>query len=344
VVDEQDNQFLRGHADGTYEDMTDELGLAYDESAAALFVDLDNDGTDELFLGRNYARSLLLVQEGGRFVDRSAERVDGELPMLVSAAAAADYDNDGLLDLYVSVYGFSPLGYERQFAELRSEPYLLSRYLPLADAEHLDGLIRQPSNNWTIEAAGPPNVLLRNLGDGRLAPVDDPVARVFRNSFHSTWADFDQDGDPDLYVANDFAPNNMLRNDGPAGFVDITEETGTTDVGFGMGVTWGDYDNDGWQDLYVTNMYSKAGKRVATQFDSIDPRLKQMHRGNSLFRNVAGDFEKVSGVEAPKLLVEAAGWSWGSQFVDVDNDGWLDLYALSGMITAPDEVGIPVDI
>jgi hypothetical protein len=136
----------------------------------------------------------------------------------------------------------------------------------------------------------------------------------------------------------------MLRNDGERGFKDVTTETGTADIGFGMGVTWGDYDNDGRQDLYVTNMYSKAGRRITAQIEGLDPRFAQMARGNSLFRNTSGRFEKVSGLEPPALLVESAGWSWGSQFLDLNNDGFLDIYALSGFYTAPEEAALPVDL
>ncbi len=343
IVDGLDSQFLHGRPDGSFEDITAALGLVHEGATSATFADFDNDGDADLFLGRNYERSLYFVNEGGRLVERS-ELIEGELPFLVSASAAADFDNDGLLDLYVSTYGFSPLGYERRFPELRSGQYLLQKYLSVEDARELDRRIHAPETNWVIHAPGPPNVLLRNVGGGRFEPVADPGVRVFSNSFHSTWADYDDDGDVDLYVANDFSPNHLLRNEGDGRFVDVAEETGTTDVGFGMGVTWGDYDGDARQDLYVSNMYSKAGKRIVGQFGRVDERLKLMHRGNSLFRGGDGVFEKVSGTKAPAMLVESAGWSWGGQFVDFDSDGWLDIYALSGMITAPKEFEIPVDI
>ena len=123
-----------------------------------------------------------------------------------------------------------------------------------------------PEFNLVINAPGPPNALLQNVGAGKFEIVEMPPAlRVFRNSFHASWADYDEDGDPDLYISNDYAPNNLLRNEGQGTFVDATEATGTADVGFGMGVSWGDYDHDGRQDLYVSNMYSKAGQRLYHQ-------------------------------------------------------------------------------
>lgn len=148
----------------------------------------------------------------------------------------------------------------------------------------------------------------------------------------------------DVYVANDFAPNNLFRNDGVDGFTEVTEETGTADLGFGMGASWGDFDEDGLQDLYVTNMYSKAGRRITAQLNDVDASFEEMAHGNTLFRNDPSGFERVSSLERPGLLVEAAGWGWGSQFVDLDNDSDLDIYALSGYYTAPSQVALPFDI
>ena len=110
-----------------------------------------------------------------------------------------------------------------------------------------------------------------------------------------------------------------------------------------MGASWGDYDNDGRPDLYVSNMYSKAGRRILAEFPEMDPRFPRMARGNSLFHNESARFRNVSGIEPPALLVEKAGWSWGGHFADFDNDGYLDIYALSGYFTAPREFEVPFD-
>ena len=184
-------------------------------------------------------------------------------------------------------------------------------------------------------------MLLKNLGDGKFGlSSQNPLTQLWRNTFQLTWGDYDNDGDPDLYAANDFAPNNLLRNDGGT-FVDVTEATRAADIGFGMGASFGDYNNDGWLDLYTTNMYSKAGRRITAQLDDgeMKDKYRTFARGNTLFRNDRGNqFEHVSGTEPPALLVEAGGWGWGGQFVDVDNDGHEDIYSLSGYYTAPKEV------
>jgi hypothetical protein len=167
---------------------------------------------------------------------------------------------------------------------------------------------------------------------------------LWRNSLQATWSDFDRDGDPDLYVANDWAIDSLFLNDGSNRFSEITKQAGTDKFGFAMGATWGDYDNDGNQDLYVSNMYSKAGRRITARIAELNPDYLRSVEGNYLYRQQGGRFELVSGLEPPGLAVAEAGWSWGGQFSDLDNDGFLDLYVLSGYFTAPPEFATDVDL
>lgn len=329
------NQFFRNLGNGTFEEIAGQIGLdLVDHTSSALFADFDNDGDLDVFLGRTLVPSVYMVNEDGRFMDRSDELVDGPLPALVSSVSAVDYDGDGLLDLYISTSAGS--------MSLPSE--MLVVLLPGADGFELWELTISDEDHSLKNRFGPPNVLLKNQGGGRFTRVEDNGLKLFKNSHQATWADYDNDGDMDVYVASDFAPNNLFRNDGVDGFTDVTGETGTADLGFGMGASWGDFDEDGLLDLYVTNMHSKAGMRITAQMSDVDPNFGRMARGNTLFRNDVAGFEHVSSLERPGLLVEAAGWGWGSQFVDLDNDSDLDLYALSGYYTAPSAVELPVDI
>jgi hypothetical protein len=194
---------------------------------------------------------------------------------------------------------------------------------------------------------GAPNYLLRN--DGGFAFTDATRQTGLdqnntRYSFAAGWEDFDNDGDQDLYVANDFGRNNLYRNNlvptGNATFDDAAAELGAEDVAAGMSVAWGDYNNDGNFDLYVSNMWSSAGNRVAFQRqfkpgaspDAI--ALLQRHaRGNTLFENPGGGrpFRDLS-VEAG---VTMGRWAWGSLFADLNNDGWEDLYVVNGFMSSP---------
>ena len=111
----------------------------------------------------------------------------------------------------------------------------------------------------------------------------------------------------------------------------------TGEIGFGMGGSWGDYDNDGRADMYTTNMFSKAGMRIAEQMQS-SAIVTQSARGNSLIRNGADGFYKVSGMEPPAPRVEAADFGWGGGFADLNNDGYLDVYVPAGQVSMPPEV------
>jgi len=347
-----ENMFFHNRGDGTFEEIAAKLGLNLkDHTTSAIFADFDNDGDADVFLGRSLARCAYLANENGRFIDRSETLVNAALPYLSTSVSAADYNRDGLLDIYISTYE-SKLAREEFYRIQRSrkrnpsvEKNVLSEFLPRDQARQLYKLMRSPDWHPYLNHYGPPNVLLKNVGAGRFEiDKESALSQVYRQTFQATWADFDKDGDPDVYLANDFAPNNLFRNDGNGIFVDITDTTKTADFGFGMGASWGDYDNDGKLDLYVTNMFSKAGRRITAQIPGLDPRLADGARGNSLFRQVSDCFERVSGLEPPALLVEEGGWGWGSQFLDVDNDGYLDIYALSGFYTAPKEIAMPVDI
>jgi hypothetical protein len=351
------NLFFRNRGDGTFEEIAASLGVdVEDHCSSALFADYDNDGDADLFLGRTLARSMYFENRGGRFVDRSGA-VGVELPYLVSSLSAADYDQDGLLDVYFATYASDAMRTDQQaltgpdsylaIASGASKPVMLREFLSEKDARQLHFLVNTPEHGYHVfrNAYGPPNLLLKNRGAGRFEEAKNaPELRLFRHTYAATWADYDADGDPDLYLANDFAPNNLVRNAGGGRFVDVTEETGTADIGFGMGVTWGDYDGDQRQDLYISNMFSKAGRRVMKKVPDLNPIFVHMAGGNSLFRNEGASFRKVSGMDPSTVQVEYGDWAWGAQFVDLDNDGWLDIYDPAGHYTPPKQVEAQVDI
>ncbi|MCE2447762.1 MAG: VCBS repeat-containing protein [Candidatus Latescibacteria bacterium] len=324
------NMLLHNSGDGTFTERAAQYGLDVEHhTAAALFADFDNDGAPDVFLGRTLAPSLYMVNEDGHFA--SHELGDGVLPFLVASISAADYNGDGLLDAYFSTYAARML--LEAVSSASHAGALLADFLPADHARALYSLSRDRIGHLIHDAPGPPNALLRNLGDGRFAAT----AAVWRNTLQATWADYDRDGDPDLYLANDFAANNLLRNDGGT-LVDITVESGAADPGFGMGASWADYDGDGRQDLYVTNMHSSAGRRITEAAGRAGATFAPLARGNSLLRNGREGFTLVA--DSP---VEDGGWGWGGQFLDFDNDGDLDIYALSGYYTPPAAVALPED-
>lgn len=332
------NQGLGEDGRVTFRDITAEAGLPTEAptSNVGLFVDLDNDGDKDFLLGRFVTGSQLFRNDGPgddgvvRFTEVTEQANLGR--EFVVVASAVDYDNDGDLDLY------------------------LGRYL--------DPRVNLPTTLFYTRN-GEGNSLLRNDGDLRFTDVTEEAGvREGGLTLGVAWADYDEDGDSDLYVANDFGRNALLRNDGPdAGgtvrFSDVSSETGTIDFGFGMSASWGDVDNDADLDLYVSNVHS--GQRwygqAATLYQYLVTSLKQgtiredfplykeiysfagsdwrdfgdrMVKGNTLLLNDGqGNFEDV----AESARGNPFGWYWGSAFFDYDNDGRQDIYAANGWIS-----------
>ncbi|MEK6677402.1 MAG: VCBS repeat-containing protein [Planctomycetota bacterium] len=186
---------------------------------------------------------------------------------------------------------------------------------------------------------GPSNHLMRNDGNDRFLDVTREVGLDVNNarfSLAATWADYDNDGDPDLYVANDFGRNNLYRNDGNH-FVDVAATAGAEDQAAGMGASWSDFDLDGDFDLYVSNMFSSAGRRIAYQpqfkehvADQLRQQIQRHALGNSLLQNQGdGTFRDISDSAGVRM----GRWSWGSKFIDLNNDGYDDLIVPNGFLT-----------
>ena len=341
AMQHRENLLFRNKGDGTFEEVAARYGLnILGDSTSAIFADFDNDGDPDLFLGRARRPSMYLVNQNGKFVDKTAQSITTGLPALVSSISAADYNNDGLLDIYLCTY--SPIEESNRF-QVANKPMWIDLFLTPEQGKEV--IKRNQSSHRFMDRAGPPNLLLQNIGKGRfIKPPENDQLELWRMSFQAAWNDFDLDGDQDLYVANDYGPDNFFRNDGPDGFQDITSESGLTEMGFGMGIAWGDYDNDGLEDIYVSNMYSKAGQRITSQVAGLDPRIREMAQGNFLYRHEGDKFSLVSGPAENDLHVAKSGWSWGGQFLDFNNDGFRDIYATSGNYTAPADVAIDVDL
>lgn len=292
-------------------------------ATSAIFADFDNDGDLDAFIGRCYELSMLLINRNGIFVDVTKENLHAELPHLVTSVSATDFNNDGLIDLYLSTYGYAS-GNQR-FKNWTND------YLTTTDRERHSRLVGK--QHRFLSAFGPSNLLLQNLGGGKFAYAsENEYIDHNHNTFQSVWVDYDRDGDQDLYVSNDYAQDFLYRND-RGSFKDVTFEVGgEAMLGFGMGAGWGDFDADGDFDLYVSNMYSKAGNRILDQIPDIDQRFHLTANGNRLYQQQEGKLVCLPGTDDHAAK---AGWSWGGKFTDFDNDGWLDIYVGSGYLTSP---------
>jgi hypothetical protein len=333
--------FFHNNGDGTFKDVTQELGLDFDGVLSATFADLDNDGDPDLFLSRfnREGATRYLVNEGGTYVDRTAS-LGFALPNYVIPIAVSDFNNDGLLDVYLARYAnaYMPsmmIANERAKAETGVYP----DEFPFLDEEEARLLLERNRQDGhpLAKSHGPRNWLMINRGDGRFerATQAGDVNGNF-NTLAVAWTDMDLDGDMDLYLVSESGPNELMRNNGDGTFSEVASGV-SAEIGFGMGAGLGDYDNDGRTDVYMTNMYSKAGLRISEQMDSSE-MIVQSARGNTLMRNTEEGFVKVSSLDGSGIQVEAADFGWGGAFADLNNDGHLDLYVPAGQQSVPQEV------
>ena len=259
--------------------------------------DYDNDGDRDLFV-TNFGENVLYQNNGnGTFTDATATArlTVPRIPYFSTSAAFLDYDRDGDLDLFVC--GYVDFTFETNKKCVRDG---LQSY---CDPDAYNAV---------------PDLLYRNNGDGSFTDVSVKagIADTNGKGLGVVSSDYDNDGWPDLYVANDRTPNLLYHNNADGTFTEVGLMTGVAygEDGVaraGMGVDSGDYDGNGVPDLYVTNF-------------SLEP--------NSLFRNNAnGTFTEMTfpaGLGNATLLYLA----FGTGFLDYDNDGWLDLFAANGHV------------
>lgn len=256
------NVFFENDGSRNFTEIAGTLGLDDTGWGKSVSVaDIDNDGDPDILL-TNYdpaQTNRLFRNDGNVFTDiTSGSGMD--FADKCTGAAWTDYDGDGLLDAYITVY----------------------------DGSHS-------------------NRLMHNLGGG-IFSNEAEVLGVSDDTgwgYQPGWLDYDNDGDMDLYIANDDffggTQNVLFRNDGDGTFTDVSVESGANPSIASMGLAIGDYDNDSFMDIYITNI----------------------EQGNVLLHNNGdGTFTDV----AEELGVKAFRLSWGSNFFDCDNDGWLDLY------------------
>jgi enediyne biosynthesis protein E4 len=296
------NRLFRNLGDGTFEEVAEQYGVAelnHPEtgvSMGAVFGDFDNDGFEDMFLYRWGRQELYRNEEGRRFV-----RVDGTgLPEWanINTAVWFDFDRDGRLDLFLGGY----------FAE----------HLNLWNLPHT----RMMPESFEYARNGGRKYLYRNLGGGRFEEVSEQVGLVStRWSLAAVAADLRGTGYPDLFIANDYGVSELFLND-DGRFREVGRETG---VGFapksGMNASVGDVLNQGRFSIYVSNI-SEEG--ILIQGNNLwVPSPSPSRRGLPRYENLAR-----------AMGIDLGGWSWGAQFGDLNNDGFLDLYLVNGFVSA----------
>ncbi len=321
------NRLYIQQPDGTAIDQSSQWQVDFLEgSRSALLVDFDNDGDQDLAVAIQ-GGVIVASNEGQSFLVRDVLESNDDTTSL----AAADYDLDGDVDLYVCV------DYPNDFfASRRSVPAqggAANRVYHDANNGGRNALFRNELNS---SAGAQPWKFANVTAEVGLDRDEDNQ----RYSWAACWEDFDNDGDQDLYVSNDFGRNNLFVNE-QGQFTDQASAANAEDIASGMSATWGDPNRDGWMDIYVGNMFSSAGGRITYQPEfksNADPtirqRLQRFARGNTLLLNQGNSTFHDASEEAH---VTVGRWAWSSNFFDINNDGWQDIAVANGYLTAEDK-------
>ncbi|MDQ3699066.1 MAG: CRTAC1 family protein [Gemmatimonadota bacterium] len=290
------NALYRNRGDGTFDEVAAGAGLADlnrprdGVSMGAVWGDFDNDGREDVLVYRYGYLALFRNVDGRRFEDVT---IQAGLRRWVNSNGAIwlDYDRDGLLDLYVTAY----------FRDIDLWRLTTTRIM---------------HDSFEFATNGGKNLLFRNLGGGKFEDVTDRMSvGSTRWTLAAASADFNGDGWPDIYLANDYGPEELYLNDQGRRFV-LTTAGLESESKSGMSVALGDAFNRGRLDVFVTNISERG-----YLFQNNNLRLNQMPEANR-FRNIAhGE-------------IADAGWAWGAQFGDLNNDGANELFVANGFISA----------
>ena len=294
------------------------VGLADRVSVTASFADIDNDGDQDLYVTTVRGGNVLFENDGkGHFKDIS--KASGlDYVGHSSGAVFFDYDNDGLLDLFLANVG------KYTTEERGPGGYFIG--FPDAFTGHLKPERTEKS------------LLFHNVGHNHFADVTEEVAFPYTGwSGDATFTDFDGDGFPDLYVLNMQGDNHYLENQKGKRFVDKTEEHFPKTPWGAMGIKFFDYDNDGKMDLLITDMHSDMSEHIGPEREKLKSRMQWSDEflqgganiifGNAFWHNLGnGRFEEISddiGVENY--------WPWGPSVGDLNADGFDDIFIAASM-------------
>lgn len=290
------------NGNGTFTDVTTRSGIdsrGWDMGVA--WGDYDNDGRIDLIVTSYGRNSLYHNDGGGTFSDRSVVSGVGTVTGFWTGASWGDYDRDGFLDLYVTGY---------------------VRYTPPDQAEEAGKYdVENPSSINPSSFRPERNLLYHNNRDGTFTEVarSAGVADTAGRGLAAAWADFDEDGWPDLYVANDQSDNVFYRNLGNGTFADLSHAARVADYRSAMGIAVGDWDGDGDQDMFLTHWIAQE---------------------NALYSNTIAQTRTRSAAPPVTFMDDADRYGlgqtsldfvgWGTSFIDYDNDGTLDLFVVNG--------------
>src|SRR5213595_450638 len=290
------NALYLNRKDGTFRDIAADAGVAFVNrpgegvSMCAVWGDYDNDGYEDLLVYKWGYLQLFHNLGNGHFEDVT-EQAGLKRWMYSNGAVWFYFDRDGLLDLYVTGYFRSDI-----------------------DFWHLKNT-RIMQQSWEFASNGGKNLLFKNLGNGHFTDVTDSLGvGSTRWTLAAAAADFNGDGWPDLYLANDYGPEELFVNDSGKRFV-LTKAGLESDSKSGMSASLGDVLNRGRLDAFVTNISERG----------------YLFQGNNLRLNFLPELGRFQ--QGAEGVIADAGWAWGAQLGDLDNDGRNELFIANGYVS-----------
>jgi enediyne biosynthesis protein E4 len=314
----QNNMLYLNAGGGAFTQVTgDPIVLDNKPSDGATFADCDNDGDLDAFVVNWYQQPNLFYTNNG---NATFTQITGT-PVVTSGgfsetASWGDYDNDGLLDLYVTRSG----GTAATNKNLLYHNDGGNTFTKILTGTPVTDSYVSRSVNWTdLDSDGDLDLFVtnegttnndeniyRNDGGGTFTKITTgPLLNNGAYTMSSSWGDYDNDGDLDVYLANDQADNALFRNDGNFNFIKITGDTVGHTNAHSFSSAWSDIDNDADLDLFVTNSYYTATKQI---------NFLYLNDGN-------GSFTRINNT----IPAQDSSWSYGCAFGDYDNDGFEDL-------------------
>ncbi len=290
--------------DYKFMDIARVAGVAADDmingKAGATAVDINQDGWMDIYLCRYDAPNLLFVNNGDATFEERAADYGLDIKDASVHASFADYDRDGDLDCYI-----------------------VTNIL-----------------DFSVSPLGSGDYLIENEGNGRFKNVTSGSGVWGKTQGHTAiWFDANQDGWPDIYVANDFeTPDRFYLNKGDGTFVDVVDERLPHVTYFSMGADSGDLNNDGLVDYFVADMRDRTRQQYVTGMEEMGrglwdmervPELIPQYMWNALYLNAGNDRYKEM---AHMAGLEATGWTWATRMGDFDCDGLIDVMFTTGMI------------
>lgn len=325
------NKLFRGLGDFKFEDVTEAAGVDGSVgnkdawAAGASFADVDNDGDLDLFVGNMTSTDILYINQGdGTFKDEGFKRgLKNEGPS--KAGSFCDYDLDGDLDLYLVTYRNTEDSRKAKTVNVFDRTHIHPDY------RDIFGFV----DRRTVKA-GQRDFLYRNDGNGMFSDVTtDAKVMDHGMGFSASWLDYDDDGLPDIYVANDtWQSDRLLRNKGDGTFKDVLPDVARHSPRFAMGSDSGDLNNDGLVDLMVGEVSGSSNFRQKLGSGDIEDSAWFLEHGsprqcmrNAIYINSGVDsFMEVAFMTG----MSSTNWTWATRLADLNNDGLLDVFVTNG--------------